>query len=52
MYSDTPAAKYMREYRLELKSLTPDTHEPRRVSGHWKPGESGNGWPLHEKAVF
>jgi hypothetical protein len=42
MYFDTPTAKYMREYRLKKKSLTAAEHEPRRVSGRWKPGESGN----------
>ena len=42
MYSDTPGAKCMREYRLKKKSLTREEHEPRRVSGRWKPGESGN----------
>ena len=42
MYSDTPAAKYMRELRLKRKMLDPATYSPAPVSGRWKPGESGN----------
>jgi len=59
MYSDTPGAKYMREYRLKKKSLAREEHEPRRVNGRWKPGDRAIHWvgpkrlPLSEaKALF
>jgi hypothetical protein len=41
-YSDTPAAKHMREQRLKKRMLDPSTYSPAPVSGRWKPGESGN----------